>query len=873
VYAPTSRTSGSRLLERSRHLSALGELLAAVRSAARGRLVLVGGEAGVGKTALIRRFCDEHHGSVRILWGACDALFTPRPLGPLLDIAETAGGELERLARGRAQPHQVAAALMRELGGRAPAVVVLEDVHWADEATLDVLRLVGRRVEAVPALIIASYRDESPEPLRIVLGELATSDAIDRCELAPLSRAAVATLAEPHGVDVNELYRMTAGNPFFVTEVLAAASDEVPHTIRDAVHARLARLGPAARQVVEAVAVVPDQAELWLVDALAGDAGGPLEECLGSGMLTRRAGGVAFRHELARVAVEESLPPYRTVALHRDAIAALAAHAPDPARLAHHAEAAGDAEAVLRFAPAAAARAASLGAHREAAAQYARALRFGDGLAPEALAGLLESRSHECFLTYQFDDAIAARRRALGCHRERGDLRRQGELLLSLSWLLWHTGRTAEADAAAREAVALLERLPPGRELAVAYSTVSQLCMEAEDAGAAVEWGTRALELAERLDDGEVRVRTLVTLGTIEFLTGSAEGGEKLERTLELARAAGLEEQVGRAFTNLAWVATRLRSYALADRYVEAGLAYYGQSDVALWPPYLLAMRARSQLERGRWDEAEASAAAVLGDTRGAYALDRPLSLAVLGLVRARRGDPQAWPPLDEALALVRPSGELQRLAPVAAARAEVLWLQGRREAVAEATQAAFDLALRHRAAWEAGELACWRRRAGIREPVPAGAAEPYALQLAGAWERAAELWTAIGCPYEAALALADAADDGALRRALDALHRLGARPAASIVARRLRERGVRGLPRGPRPSTRENPANLTPRELQVLALVAQGLRNADVAERLFVAEKTVDHHVSAILRKLGVSTRRQASAEAVRLGLTRQEG
>ena len=328
MYAPPSRTSArtSELLERCGLLAALGESLATVRSTSRGRLVVVAGEAGVGKTALLRRFCDEHHVSVRILWGACDALFTPRPLGPLLDVAEAVGGAFEELARRGGQPHEVARALLRELDERAPTVVVLEDVHWADEATLDVLRLVGRRVEAVPALIIASCRDDAlkpADPLRIMLGELATSQAIGRLELLPLSRAAVAALAEPHGVDADELHRKTAGNPFFVTEVLAGGSGEVPRTIRDAVHARLARLSAAARTVLEAVAVVPQHCELWLLEALAGDARDRLDECLASGMLTHGAGSVAFRHELARVAVEDSLPPDRSVDLHRRAIAGL----------------------------------------------------------------------------------------------------------------------------------------------------------------------------------------------------------------------------------------------------------------------------------------------------------------------------------------------------------------------------------------------------------------------------------------------------------------------------------------------------------------------------------------------------------------------
>jgi DNA-binding CsgD family transcriptional regulator len=244
----------------------------------------------------------------------------------------------------------------------------------------------------------------------------------------------------------------------------------------------------------------------------------------------------------------------------------------------------------------------------------------------------------------------------------------------------------------------------------------------------------------------------------------------------------------------------------------------------------------------------------------------------VLGLVRARRGDPGAWPVLDEALELASLSGELQRIGPAATARAEAAWLEPRQEAVASETGAALDLAVRRRAPWAAGELACWRRRAGVAETIDGSVAEPYAAELAGEHERAAELWTGLGCPYDAALALAGAGDDGELRRALDELQRLGARPAAAIVARRLRERGVRGLPRGPRAATKENPAGLTAREVEVLALVGEGLRNAAIAERLFLSEKTVGHHVSAILRKLGVGTRGEASAEARRLGIGGQD-
>jgi DNA-binding NarL/FixJ family response regulator len=162
--------------------------------------------------------------------------------------------------------------------------------------------------------------------------------------------------------------------------------------------------------------------------------------------------------------------------------------------------------------------------------------------------------------------------------------------------------------------------------------------------------------------------------------------------------------------------------------------------------------------------------------------------------------------------------------------------------------------------------------RAGLPVEPPDGVPERFRLQLAGQPEDAADLLRAEGADYDAAIALAGAADGPAVRAAHEQLRALGAKPAASILARRLRELGERQVPRGPRAATRENAAGLTNRELEVLPLLAEGLRNAEIARRLVVSPKTVDHHVSSILQKLGVANRGQAGAAAARLGVIASE-
>ncbi len=589
--------SGTRdepvLLERGPQLATLHAAWDAVRSGRGGVLVLLAGEAGSGKTTVLRRFRAECRPPDIVLWGACDPLFTPRPLGPFADFSARMG-ELGPLLAGGARPHQVAEAIAEHAraAARPDTVAVLEDLHWADEATLDVLSLLARRIGSIPLLLVGTYRDDElhrHHPLRTLIGELR---GVRRLCTEPLSPDAVSRLARPHGLDGAELYRVTGGNPFFLTEVIEAGGATIPPTVRDAVLARTARLTGSAADVVDAVSVAVPHAELWLLDALVPDAADGIDECLAAGILTAGADGVGFRHELARRAVEESLPPHRRRDLHRRALDALAARPADLARLAHHAEAAGDTAAVLRYAPAAAEQASATGAHREAAEEYARALRSAAGLPAGDRAALLEAGSYEYYLTDRMDDAIAL-----------------------------------------------------------------------------------------------------------------------LEQAVELRR------------------------------------------------PLL-----------------------------------RILGLTVLGLVRARRGDPERWPPLDEAALEAKGQREPQYRVPVATARAEAAWLDGRGgAAVHEESGELLAVAGDRDAGWIVGELAWLRRLAGL--PATAeGTAGPYRLQLAGDLRAAAARWGELGCRYDAALALAASDDEEDLREALAGFQRLGARSAAAVVSRRLREGGARGV-------------------------------------------------------------------------------
>ena len=850
------------LLERASFLDALAEYAAQARNGD-GRLVLVSGESGIGKTALLEAFQRRGRGA-RWLWGACDGLLTPRPLGPLFDIGPQAGGEFAGLCRRGAPRDRLFAAFAAELSSPVFTVVAVEDVHWADEATADLLSFVGRRLGRMAALVLVTYRDDEvgeDHPLRVVLGDLATQRATRRMRLPPLSAAAVRALAGHRDVDAAELHRVTGGNPFYVTEILAAGWPSVPATVRDAVGARLARAAPAARRAVEAAAVIGTRVGRGLLSSVLAGAGGVADDCLAAGVVVAEGTGFRFRHELARMAVEAGIAPGRKRELHARVLAALGKHdGADPAVLAHHAEAAGDAAAVLRHAPVAARRAADLSSHREAAAQYERALRFADGADAATRAGLFAALAREDALIDRFEDAAAAGSAALELYRQLGDRLGEGDMQRRLSRVMWRLCRGEDAVACASAAVATLEPLGETEQLAWAYDGQAYLARNLPAA-------RRAQQLAEKLRLPEVLASALDTEAGLVHSPGDDRWVPMLERALRIALDAGAIDQAGRAYSNLHAMMIEQRRLAESERYFGDGLAYCEEHDVPTYATCLRGWHANVLELAGRWDEAAALCTSILEIT--ASPVNRLTSLVALGLIRARRGDPSAWQCLDEAIENARGTADPSWIAMAGLARTEARWLEGSLAAAGDELAAAYEAAMGE-GGFVRGALAAWLARTGsaLQPPPAERAAGPYALALAGRCEEAAGAWERLGCRYEAALALFDAQDETSLREALRRFDGLGASAAANLARRALRALGVRRIPAGARAAARAHPFGLTRREQEVLALLAEGLPDREISRRLVISERTVHHHVSAVLSKTGAASRAAVAAEAARLGL-----
>jgi DNA-binding CsgD family transcriptional regulator/tetratricopeptide (TPR) repeat protein len=850
------------LLERDSALAALAEAHEAA-AAGTGRVVFVTGEPGIGKTSLVTRFLADLDPGARVLVGTCDDLSIPRPLGPIRDLAGSVSSKLAQALTAGAPAHDVHALLLAELDlPPRPTTLVLEDVHWGDDATFDAITVVGRRIASLPALLVLTFRGgEVPpgHPLRAAIGAIRAGDSLV-VDLAPLSEDAVASLA---GDDSGDVFALTGGNPFYVTELLSSPKDaDLPPSVANAVLGRAARLDDASRRLVELVSVVPNRVATSLLDAVMPDWVAAAEEPERRELLEVRPAHVRFRHELARNAIRSSVPIAARRRLHAEILRELTAANADPADVVHHAEAAGAEQVVAEYALVAARRAAALGANREAYSHYRRASHFVGQLPAAEQAAVLEELAAAAYAVGRLDDAFAAIGRAMPLFGELGDDEARGRASRALSRYHWVAGDGEAAREQARDAVAILEPLGESVELARAYSVMSQLAMLAEEFDDAIAWGERALELALRLGDELTIAHALVNLGSTRVNIDGETGG--LLEAHAMADAAGDRHEAARALDNLGisllWWVRPEEALSFAQRATEYGEGH----EMLIISSYAATVVAWLRLRAGEWDEAERATRAEMQSG----IVVRLLARTVLAELAVRRGDPDATDRLGELAAQADRTGEPQRIVPALELAFELALLTGAPMPVErlEALVSSMSRGGRFEGRF-AVRLAGWAMVAGLELPLEGPAPGPYGAMARGKWRAAADAFGAVGWTYDRALMLALLDDEEALVEAVAVARALGAEPLVAHASGRLRELGLR-VPQGPREATRANPAGLTARQLEVLALLAEGLTNAEIGERLFVSPRTAEHHVAAVLTKLGATTRREAAARAAELQL-----
>jgi DNA-binding CsgD family transcriptional regulator len=853
----------------------LQELKAAWHSAtSQGCLALIHGEAGIGKTSLVAHFVahfaeqlrQRKEEPARLLWGACDDLFTPRPLGPLHDMAGQLSGTLSRLLQEKADRSLLFAACLSEFQSQ-PTIAVIEDIHWADEATLDLLKYLGRRIHFTQTLLIVTYRDDelSPQhPLRRLLGDLATSTAVRRLPLTPLSPEGVRRLARNSTLDAAELYRLTDGNPFFVTEVLAAAESGIPATVRDAVLARAARLSLSGRAALNAAAVIGPRLNPWLLAEVIRAEAEAVNESLDLGMLLVQGDTLAFRHELARQAILDSIPPHQRLFLHQavlDALKASPIGRQDVARLAHHAEGAGNDEAILTYAPAAAEAAQKAGMLRTAATLWLLAIQHSQEQPALQRATFYAAFAAAAKENPDRTEAIHAYRQAVALGQVGGDHLLVGNSLARMAILLLMEGKMAEAVDTVEEALSTLAPLPPNVPLAVAHKTRAYLHLIEGEITQAVARANQCLEVAAHLENTDLHIEAYHALGICSLPHSHNQGCRYLEKSLDLILQEKAYWAAGSVYADLIMTYVDVYRLQRAEDLITAGLRITAEHDLDLSRLVIRAWQAILLIYHTRWEGAEAIINELLDQQHRLAAIRIP-ALVARGRLYARRGQPGVWKALDEALELSHQVKNDQRLGVVYIARAEAAWLAGNTEHVRQEAAAIYPLTITNKQPGFAAELTYWRWRSGETVDTFDWMVRPFVLEIEGDWRGAAAAWKALGCPYEQARALAEG-DVVAQKAALLIFEQLGARPMIEYTRQKLRQAGIQRIPRGPRPTTKKNPFGLTNRQLEILELLTENLTNAEIATRLHISPKTVDHHVSAVLARLDVSSRDEAAALA----------
>ncbi|MDH3498915.1 MAG: AAA family ATPase [Acidimicrobiia bacterium] len=857
------------LLDRAGELRELETALANARGG-QGGAIFVTGEAGIGKTRLITAFLDRA-GKVRPLFGLCDDLLAPRAFGPFREIARTSGELPSAVATEPERDHLLAALVDAMDSKMHPAILVIEDAQWADEASLDVIRYLSRRMTQLAALLIVSFRDDALEahhPL-IEMAAGTANRAVVRLRLGGLSEASVAELAAGTGYDPADLLAMSGGNPFYLGEVLAAAPNELPQTIRDTVAARAARLSDAGRSALEVLAVVPNGASPTLARALFNGDTAVIEEAEASGLLDTTHGRLRFRHELGRRAIDSSLSFARRMACNRIVLDALEATGADPATLVHFAVGAGEGERAAAFARAAIPEADRVASHREVWTLCRIALEHTATRPPleSAELHLIACRAGNAINSHMqakqhADHALSLIRSAEGAAPQQ-----LAEALLSAALTSHVLGRNDDARRELREAVDILRPLPVSETLGRCYAALGGNAMVIGSNVEAIAWANLAIEMGEKHGWFDPQVRGLGVRGVAKISLADESGFEDLDRACDLGATHGPVDRLLVSIYNTAVCHIRLGKPRDAEPYLEESerIAREHGFDNKLY--HTRVQQALMLTLRGQFDEAEHILDELIAPTDRDPGAIVSTAYAVLGRILSRRGDPRATDMVERGWRIACDSGEHQKIAIAGISKLEHAWLEGDTATLRELSHELTSLAEDIGHLWLRAEVMRHLARLGDDVKPFDGCPPGYALGMRGDWSAAARAWDQAGQPYEQALELVESPEKAVAFEGLRILDRLGAARTADVVRQRLRGLGLQGVPRGPRQDT-VAAGGLTSRQIDVVGLIAEGLTNAEIADRLFVSRRTVDNHVSAILTRLGVESRHDAVEHATSQGL-----
>ncbi len=843
-------------------------------AAGEGHCVFVSGEAGIGKTSLVRAFCKEHKDDCAIYQGACDALFTPRPLAPLFDIIWQVNSELWPKSHTLEKRAELFTAFFHELVNQnQKTIIVFEDIHWADEATLDFIKFFAKRISQLSCLFILTYRDDETTfypAVRNVLGQL-PADNFERLHLTPLSREAVTNMAIDRGYNGEDVFAISGGNPFYVNEILASYSPGVPENIKDSILSVYDQQEEGTKHAWQICSVIPEGLEINRFAKLKSSWDDGMDNCFALKIIIVKNDRIIFKHELYRRTIEASLPPFKRIELNKlvlDLFLFSFEAEGEIERIIQYAKNANENKLILKYAPVAARKAACVGAHNEASKLLLTAIEYSEGNEQNQLTELYEAYAYECYLTNQIKEAIIYTGKLLQVSKEKDNVEKTGNRLRFLSRLWWLDGNRKNAEIYAEQAVDLLKNQPSSPAKAMAFSNMSQLKRLFDQPAECITWGEKAIAIATELNDQETLSHALNNVGSVKMNLGSLrqKGIDMLQESLAIALKNSFHEHAARAYSNLGCNAMQLNDYVLAKKMLNEGIQYCEDRDLDSWRLNMLSLKAVLNFETGNWEKACQISDNLLKNE------DKPRAfkigaLVVMGSIKMRKGDAGAMELLLEAKAKAFGTMELERIIPSLTALLEYEWLTSKMLISKEELDQVVNVIEQSIYLVGNSALAFWLWKARKCELKLPELYEPYKLLKQGKIKKAAEFWEKSGCPFQRALALFEGDEDDK-KNALSIFQQLGASAVSEKIKMEMRAIGIKKIPRGLRESTKNNPSQLTNRELDVLQLLQKGDQNKEIAGQLFISPKTADHHISSILFKLDVNSRTKAVTEAVRLGI-----